>query len=288
MTETGLAGADQATTTTSAPTTVNVIGPDGTFSETWKDTLPEDLKNDASLKDFKRLDGLARAFRDTKKMVGANTIVRPTDASKPEDWEAFYEAGGRPKTPGDYTIEIPEQFKDYYDDDLLTEARGQFHKAGLNQKQAAAIINFYNRIVEQGNKDLQDQQKNDKLDAETALKEKWGIRYEEKLRLANRMIAENVADSEQQEAVLSIIGNNPLVADFLARIATKFLEHKEVISTTDSPQLAIEQQLKELQESEAYIGVTKQGMHVDPKLHQEAYERALRLRERLNRLRGLA
>ena len=89
--------------------------------------------------------------------------------------------------------------------------------------------------------------------AEEAFKKQWGGAYEERLHLANRMIEENVSD-ENKPALLDAIGNNPQVADFLANIAKKFVEHKIISAEVDQPTpteaLA---QVEELRNTPGYI-----------------------------------
>ena len=55
---------------------------------------------------------------------------------------------------------------------------------------------------------------------EAALRQQWGAAYDERLAAANRMIAENTTE-QNKPAILARIGNDPVVADFLATIAKK-------------------------------------------------------------------
>ena len=56
----------------------------------WRDSLEnEELKGNESLKSFENIDGLAKAFVETKAMVG-NSIRIPSEEASDEDRAAFY------------------------------------------------------------------------------------------------------------------------------------------------------------------------------------------------------
>jgi hypothetical protein len=55
---------------------------------TWRDTLPDEIKINPALQDFKDVDALASAFIETKAMVGDSIRLPGADAGT-EAWEAF-------------------------------------------------------------------------------------------------------------------------------------------------------------------------------------------------------
>ncbi len=63
-------------------------GGGGGGQDDWKDTLPDDLKTNASLLDVPDVATLAKRFIDTKAMVGNSFRVPGEDAST-EDWGKF-------------------------------------------------------------------------------------------------------------------------------------------------------------------------------------------------------
>lgn len=243
-----VAGEPTEATETQEPT-VSIIGEDGKFSEGWKNLLPEDIRGEKSLT-HTDIQGLARSFIDTKRMVGKDKIAIPNENSSQAEWDAFYEAGGKPKEPTDYKLEAPTELADYIDDDLMTSAKELFHKIGISQKQAELLFEFDNQRIKKGIEHLELEKEDAKVKAEDALKKKWGAEYEPRLHNANRMIAENV-NAEHQEEILEVIGNNPLVADFLANIASKFMEAKIM---TPEPALSydIQAQINEIVYSKDY------------------------------------
>lgn len=64
----------------------------------WKTMLPEDLREDPSLKDFKDIPTLAKSYLQTKSLVGSSIRIPSAEAGK-EDWAAF-NAKLQEKVPG--------------------------------------------------------------------------------------------------------------------------------------------------------------------------------------------
>lgn len=62
-----------------------------------------------------------------------------------------------------------------------------------------------------------------------------GHAYDQRLHLANLMVNENSEEGEERDMILSVIGNNPIVADFLANIAKKFTEDKAITGSMTTP-----------------------------------------------------
>lgn len=165
----------------------------------WKDSLPDELKTDASLLDVPDVATLAKRFVDTKAMVG-NSFRVPGEGAGKEDWDKFtknlmdkvpnlmykpdasdkealetiYDQMGRPEKPEEY--EVPE-----IDDQGLTlnmDMADPFkqiaHKYGLNKQQYQGVI-----------KDLTEVSINAALESRSnvdadvkSLVDEWGMAYE--------------------------------------------------------------------------------------------------------------
>ena len=171
----------------------------------WKDGLPDDLKGDASLQDFTDLPALAKAFVETKAMVGKSLRVPGSDAGD-EDWTKFhanlmekvpslmfkpdasdddamkkvYDSLGRPEKSDAYkTPEIDAQGTQL--DMTFAEGFKEIaHKNGLNQKQYNGIIN---QIAADSIKAGQDRQAN--IDADTKkLSDELGAAFDSTVQIA--------------------------------------------------------------------------------------------------------
>ena len=204
---------------------VSLINADGTFAENWKDSLPEDIRGEKSLDTFSDLPGAMKQLISAQKMIGKrdDRIALPGEGSTDVERDEFFKALGRPDTAGEYKMETSADIADHMDADMVVKAKEIFHDLGITQSQAKGLFAFEEARIAAGLEQQGQQAQQQYAEAETALKAKWGNAYEERLHLANRMIAENTTE-ETKEVVLNAVGNSPDVADFLANIATKFIE----------------------------------------------------------------
>lgn len=177
----------------------------GGGGQDWKDVLSDDLKVEASLADFTDVPALAKAFVDTKAMVGSSFRV-PGDEAGKEDWDKFhskimdkvpslmfkpdtsdtdamgkaYSAMGMPEKVDGYVspeidskgIEMSTEFVDAFKETA--------HENGLNQKQFEGVVQT---IVADSVKVMQTQQAT--MDADTKkLVDTWGAAYDNNLKIA--------------------------------------------------------------------------------------------------------
>jgi len=194
-------------------------GGGGGGGQDWKDSLPDELKTDASLADVPDVATLAKRFVDTKAMVGGSFRVPSEEAGK-EDWATFhaslmqkvpslmfkpdtsdtdamgrvYDQLGRPEKPETYTLpEIDSQGLEL-DMGLAEEFKGIAHKHGLNQRQ-------YEGIVEEltGATIVKSLEARGKVNADVkALADEWGVAYDKNMKLA-------VAGAERTKAPKQLI-----------------------------------------------------------------------------------
>ena len=202
---------------------VSLIDSEGKFSEGWKDSLPEEIRGEKCLDTFGDLSGAMKMLVHAQKSIGKDKIVMPTEKSTQAEWDSFYEIMGRPKTPEEYVWEPGEGIAEYVDPNLTAEARTLFHELGFSSKQAEALFAFEEKRITGALEQQEVVAAQAMKESEEALRAKWGGAYDQRLHLANKMVAENTTE-ETKQPILDTIGNNPVVADFLATIAKKFVE----------------------------------------------------------------
>lgn len=158
--------------------------PDANPSD-WRSTIiPEDLADHASLKDFKDPQSLVKSYVHTKAELGKRFSVPTTDAGD-EAWDEVYTKLGRPEAADKYdfsAIENKDMVKD--DDPVLNQFKEVFHKAGLNNRQAAMILN----AAYDQEKSIQGAIEESRKQAETALRKEYGQEYENRVKLANQTL----------------------------------------------------------------------------------------------------
>jgi len=255
---TGTTGVPVSPPASGEPKVESIVNADGTFIENWHTKLKnEALHKDETLPRFKNLDDLAQSYVHVRKQVPMDKVALPTETSPPEIWDDFFRAKGRPDTPDEYVIEKPKDLPDeFWDDELTKEAKSFFHKLGFNKKEVNALMEFDNKRMLAGIKAMADMENREKSEAETVLRKKWGVDYDAKLHLANRMIQENVKSDEQKQKLLEKIGNDPITAEFLADIAGKFKEHGVITDIEPAPSETmsdIDRKISEFKQNPAYM-----------------------------------
>lgn len=118
-------------------------GAGGGASQDWRASLPEEIRGEESIKNFKDVADLTKGFIETKKLVGSATKIPKADA-KPEEWDAFHAKLGRPESADKYEIKVPEGAK--WDDATDVKVKELFFKAGLPPRQAQALVDGYNAM----------------------------------------------------------------------------------------------------------------------------------------------
>ena len=131
-----------ATAADDAGATLNGTG--DTKSASWLDGVSDDIRGDPTLANLDSVDALAREHVNLQKVLGKKGVPLPGETGTTEEWDAFYNAIGRPETADNYDFEgfkPPETLP--WDNELVTAMRPSFHKHGLTQKQAEGVLTDY-------------------------------------------------------------------------------------------------------------------------------------------------
>lgn len=220
--------ASTQTQTQEQPQIGSFVNPDGTFKEGWQEALVDETFRGRSVySGLTDLKSVMKHIGNADTLIGRKGLKAPDDNASPQEWDAYYKLVGRPDKPGDYKVEIPKEMESYYDQTLLDEAKAELHKAGLTQKQVAAVMALDGKRIRASLAQVQAQAESQRVEAEKTLRSEWGKAYDERLHNANRVIAENVSEEDKPE-ILQAIGNNPKVAKLLASVGMKFMEHKVI------------------------------------------------------------
>ena len=206
------------------------IGDDGNFTENWMETagIHEDLRSNLTLKSTKNVASMASQLVNAQQMIGksGNMVVIPDENSSQVEWDNYYDQTRGVDTAGDYTIAHDEALG-AVDETMEAAFKDLAYSEGLRNSTVQKLIAMDDQRMLAMREAMETQTANEKAAAEETLKKEWGGAYDQRLHLANRMIEENVNDANK-DAVLKAVGNDPRVADFLANMAKKFVEHKVI------------------------------------------------------------
>lgn len=223
----------------------------------FRNSLSEDLQGEASLADFKDVNGLAKSYVNAQRMLG-NSLRVPGEDASPEAREEFYQkveaAGGlmrapnfedaesmnalynnlgRPETKEGYAAEIEGMEFD-------NEALGQFnqlaHDAGLTNKQYETMLNVYSQ------EKLQEAQYQEQVQEQFTqqAKEMWGPDFNNRIEAAKAV--KDMYSEKYPEAMQALLqgpnGSNPALLSMLAELSGTFQE-KGVVGTSSKHQFGV-------------------------------------------------
>jgi hypothetical protein len=208
----------------------------------FRDHLSEEFRDDASLKDFKDLDGLAKSYKNAQSMIGSSVRIPGEDATAEQraefldkikdvpgvgkipdvtneaEMRAFYTKLGCPEKPEGYQLELPEGASVAGLEGYIEAA----HEAGLTpaQLQAFADVNVEQGIAQQ------EQQQAQLQSSKEFLNEVFGDKAPEKIaeaKAAARAYADKAPEAVQ-ELLNGPAGNNPALVMMLADLGSTFKE----------------------------------------------------------------
>lgn len=263
--------------------TETFINTDGTFKEGWQGKyIPAEVqeRNQMLWSGMHSMSDLVHQINNQDQTISrqGKGIFPPGENANETEVKAFHKAIGVPDTPDGYTLTVPKEVEKYYQDqELMNEAKTAFHKLGLTPKQFVGVMAldaarmqradaemkanpmaYYEEALEAALPIM-------KAEAEKALRLKWGQAYDARLQLANAAIAENTQEGEERDLLLERIGNDPVVADFIATIQNKHHTESHGIDVTlggGSKYMNVDQQIQAMMKDPNYIdGKTNPAEH---------------------------
>lgn len=227
------------------PSILTQPNPSGlTSSNNWIERIPDEpfkqgdgsevsLRKHPSLQKFVKdgdldVGGLFKSYANMESMSGRSLRV-PGDDAKPEEWDAFYEKLGRPKSADEYKFErgnLPEGFQ--YPEEAEKSFLQAAHKGGLSTKQAGAVLSWFKEFAGGNFLATQKAKAEAQSKATEELMKEWGQDYDANLKLAQRGLMNYAKDENDPLAKwLKESGNhtNPVLIRFFAKLAKDQSEH---------------------------------------------------------------
>ena len=244
-------------------TPIALVDSTGKFAPNWHDSelLEEGIRGHESLKTVTGLGNMAKQLVTANQMIGKDKVIIPGPDASDAEKDAFYNAGGRPATAGDYKIDVPEGLKEVFTDERLTKIKDRAYKLGASQEQLAGYLagEFESMPELMQSQEEAAQKKWD--EDETDIRTRLGAAREERIHIANRLIAEvcgGDAGKERQVALLEKYGHDPDFIEFASDCGAKLVSHKALIGelTLDTPKEAIAK-IAELRATPGFVTADK-------------------------------
>lgn len=187
------AKADPNATPPSADPGTNPPPANQDFKSTWKEYIPEDLKDRAEWNNIKDPSDLFKNYINAQQTI-SKSVRLPDEQSTPEDIAAFYIKLGKPSKKEDYTFEYQQKDGDMYNKESFDFSMFQdlADKANLTENQykalATAYIDVQNDAYKNYIKTLADQAAEELKTAEGKLKNAWGTQYNNNINLITEKV----------------------------------------------------------------------------------------------------
>ena len=188
-------------------------------NQNWRDSLPEELKNDPTLQNYKDVESLAKTVVHQQKMIGSRIPIPKTEEEKTE----LYGKLGRPEEPGKYEVAVPEDYQQFFREESMNEFRNVAHKIGLNNEQVQALMDFQINEINHEMQGADTQLNSQREEIEQNLKQEWGYDYDKNVKAAQRAV-QVYGDGEVQELLNGELGNNPALIKMFARLGKEVTE----------------------------------------------------------------
>jgi len=188
-------------------------------NQNWRDSLPEELKNDPTLQSYKDVESLAKTVVHQQKMIGSRIPIPKTEEEKTE----LYGKLGRPEEPGKYEVAVPEDYQQFFREESMNEFRNVAHKIGLNNEQVQALMDFQINEINHEMQGADTQLNSQREEIEQNLKQEWGYDYDKNVKAAQRAV-QVYGDVEVQELLNGELGNNPALIKMFARLGKEVTE----------------------------------------------------------------
>jgi len=188
----------------------------------WRDSLPEELKTNASLEKFSDVSTLAKSYINAESMIGKDKMVVPGANTTEEEWSDIYDKLGRPSDPNGYELKAELAEGEQIDEQLMSSFKETAHKHGLSPAQAQGLLDYYNSISSQSMVDMENNAILAQEDSSRTLREEWGRSYEENLNKASNVAKQFLGEDifSVQLADGSLLGDNASLIRGLNKIAT--------------------------------------------------------------------
>lgn len=247
------------------------VNPDGSFKDGWyKQHVEEAHQKDTTWLGAKSIKDLTNRISHLNgKLTTAGKGVFPiSEKSTPLQVQEFRQAFGIPEKPDGYTFQVPQEVEKFYDPNVTAAFQSIAHKQNFTPQQYTAVMAFYADMMKQSetavntnplefyHEILPQVQEIQAKESEAQLRTKWGDQYDSRLHLANLAITENTKEGEERTALLERVGNDPLVADFLATIQNKHYSESNGVDTSlggGYAKMSVDQQVDTLLKDPNYL-----------------------------------
>lgn len=217
-----------------------------TTSTDWKASLPDDIRESASLAKFDTIEGLAKSYVNAEKMIGADKIVIPKEGDA-DGYKAVMTKLGLPESAEGYGFTAPESVPEglQYSAEVDGKLATILHKNAIPKSAASGLRDDLIALVAEGGLTSVEQTKAAEeaaaqaaQEADAALKKDWGEAYEQRAKIAGMSINRNFSAESVAAMEAAGLGNNPAILKDMYALGVRNQGEKELLGEAemlDSP-----------------------------------------------------
>jgi len=271
---------------TAEPEAPTMFDTEGNFTENWTHLLTDTaLHDNPTLKASKTIESLASQTVNAQKLVGADKIAVPNEASTELEWETFHKAGGRPETAADYNFTKPEELPDEnYSQEYVSGLQDLLFAFGASKKLADALIKYDTEFKVKHLATVTQDEKLAMTGLQDGLIADWGNAFEQKKHDGNVAINKGVEGEtpEFKARVVEKYGSDPDLTRLLANLGKVYREAGIITATSIPTTSDTQEEIDNITASNVYgIDYVKHGF--TRAQHDTAVQKALALRERMTK-----
>jgi hypothetical protein len=196
---------------------------DTSTSTSWRDTLPEDIRSNGALAQFKDVPSLAKSYVHAQSLIGKKGVVLPSEKASDEEWTGFYQSLGQPPIDK-FEIATPKDTP--LNENFLKDFKTNAHKAGLLPKQAQGLLDWYLNAEKSMTAETQKVAQGEQIKNLDALKQEWGPGYSKQIFLAQTAAKELGGASFVEYLNQTGLGNDAQVIKIMAKAGALLGEDK--------------------------------------------------------------
>ena len=164
---------DNYTPTEETKQETQIEQPVPTVAKSWKEAIPEELRNDPNISKFTELESLAKSYVNATRMIGQDKVAVPNNNSTEDQWNEVYDKLGRPESADKYQLDVKSDVVPL-DESAIKSFAENAHQLGLNNKQAQGILEFYKNSMESSAQQNQVDMETAQAQCRTRTKERMG------------------------------------------------------------------------------------------------------------------
>jgi hypothetical protein len=205
----------------------NAVAAPSSGTGDWRSTLPDDIRGDPIIKDYKDLTGLVKSHINAQKMIGSDKILKPREDWKPEQWQEFYKSAGRPDKPEDYKLpEMKLPGGVTLDPEKTKAFLKVFHDSGLTQKQTEALIKTYGETVAGDAVAIRAKADTAREQEISQIRTELGDKFDSKLEVARSVVLQFGGEEVQKYLRDSGLGNDPKLVRLFIKVGEAMMEDR--------------------------------------------------------------